>query len=331
MCHFAALISLRRRRTFFGKLEIKNLLHFWTYVFIKKFTGRMFARRRYLPVKLWNFTGQWPVTGTYFEAWLQDRPRAYLQDRLQFPPSWLQKNKAGVIVPVFIEFTVFGGLSTSRRRGSTRTLFNFVLCNSAASKNVYNFVNDLFSLKPQDALLDDIDMVEDLELRDSILPVRDMSDWIISIPKVAFKYHGSKEVMIVLCCAVLCYVMLCYVMLCYVMLCYAVLWYAVLCCVMVCYGMLCCVVLFLCCVVLCYAVLCFVMLCCVVLWFVMLCCVVLYYAVLCSVMLCCVVLYCSVLHCVVLCCVVLCYTVLWCVVLCCVIVLCCVVLCCAVL
>ncbi|CAB3992411.1 sorting nexin-14-like isoform X1, partial [Paramuricea clavata] len=44
-----------------------------------------------------------------------------------------------------------------------------------------------------DALLDDIDIVEDLELRDSILPVRDMSDWIISIPKVAFKYHGSKE------------------------------------------------------------------------------------------------------------------------------------------
>ena len=166
------------------------------------------------------------MTGIYFEAWLQDR--------LRFPPSWLQKNKAGVIVPVFIEFTVFGGLSTSRRRGSTRTLFNFVLCNSAASKNVYNFVNDLFSLKPQDALLDDIDMVEDLELRDSILPVRDMSDWIISIPKVAFKYHGSKEVMIVLCCAVLCYVMLCYVMLCYVMLCCVMV-----CCVMLCYGMLC--------------------------------------------------------------------------------------------
>ena len=31
----------------------------------------MSARRWYLSVKLWNFTGQWPVTGTYFEAWLQ--------------------------------------------------------------------------------------------------------------------------------------------------------------------------------------------------------------------------------------------------------------------
>jgi hypothetical protein len=30
----------------------------------------MSARRRYLPVKLWNFIGQWPVTGTYFEAWV---------------------------------------------------------------------------------------------------------------------------------------------------------------------------------------------------------------------------------------------------------------------
>jgi hypothetical protein len=180
------------------------------------------------------------VTGTYFEAWLQDRPRAYLQDRLQFPPSWLQKNKAGVIVPVFIEFTVFGGLSTSRRRGSTRTLFNFVLCNSAASKNVYNFVNDLFSLKPQDALLDDIDMVEDLELRDSILPVRDMSDWIISIPKVAFKYHGSKEVMIILCCAVLFCVVLCGAVLCCVVLCCVVLCCVVLCCVVLCCVVLCC-------------------------------------------------------------------------------------------
>ena len=220
------------------------------------------------------------MTGTYFEAWLQDRPRAYLQDRLQFPPSWLQKNKAGVIVPVFIEFTVFGGLSTSRRRGSTRTLFNFVLCNSAASKNVYNFVNDLFSLKPQDALLDDIDMVEDLELRDSILPVRDMSDWIISIPKVAFKYHGSKEVMIVLCCVMLCYVMLCYVMLCYVMLCYVMLCYVMLCYVMLCYVMLC------------YGMLCYV-----VLWYVMVCCAVLcfFYVVLCFVMLCCALLCCVVL------------------------------------
>ena len=42
-----------------------------------------------------------------------------------------------------------------------------------------------------DALLDNI---EDFELRESILPARDMSDWMISIPKVAFNHHGSKEI-----------------------------------------------------------------------------------------------------------------------------------------
>lgn len=43
-------------------------------------------------------------------------------------------------------------------------------------------------------MLDPIDIVEVLELPDTMLTVRDMSDWIISIPKVAFNHHGSKEV-----------------------------------------------------------------------------------------------------------------------------------------
>lgn len=47
-------------------------------------------------------------------------------------------------------------------------------------------------------------MPEDLDLRESILPVRDMSNWIISIPKVAFNHNGSKEVRIVCCVALYC-------------------------------------------------------------------------------------------------------------------------------
>ena len=46
-------------------------------------------------------------------------------------------------------------------------------------------------MKRQDVLLDNLEV---LELRNSILPVRDMSNWTISIPKVAFNHHGSKEV-----------------------------------------------------------------------------------------------------------------------------------------
>ena len=53
-----------------------------------------------------------------------------------------------------------------------------------------------FSFKRQDVLLDNIEGIEDLELRDSMLPVRDMSNWTISIPKVAFNHHGSKEVIV---------------------------------------------------------------------------------------------------------------------------------------
>ena len=41
-----------------------------------------------------------------------------------------------------------------------------------------------------------IDISTDVELGDMMLPVRDMSQWVITIPKVAFQMNGSKEVII---------------------------------------------------------------------------------------------------------------------------------------
>ncbi|XP_028417389.1 sorting nexin-14-like isoform X2 [Dendronephthya gigantea] len=52
---------------------------------------------------------------------------------------------------------------------------------------------DIIIDEASDAMLDPIDIDEALELPDTMLTVRDMSDWIISIPKVAFNHHGSKE------------------------------------------------------------------------------------------------------------------------------------------
>ena len=41
-----------------------------------------------------------------------------------------------------------------------------------------------------------IDISTDVELGDMMLPVRDMSQWVITIPKVAFQMNGSKEVIV---------------------------------------------------------------------------------------------------------------------------------------
>ena len=64
MCHFAALICLPvdGHISFFGKWEIKNLLHFLTYFFIKKFTGHVCppgdnicrSNCEFLPVSDWH-------------------------------------------------------------------------------------------------------------------------------------------------------------------------------------------------------------------------------------------------------------------------------------
>jgi hypothetical protein len=63
-----------------------NALLYW-----KIYRSRMSARRRYLPVKLWNFTGQWPVIGTYFEAcWLHvDSSWSifFVGQKLRMPPE----------------------------------------------------------------------------------------------------------------------------------------------------------------------------------------------------------------------------------------------------
>ena len=105
----------------------------------------------------------------------------------------------------------------------------FICCNCL----VIMFMNAFFSSR-KDALLDNI---EDFELRESILPVRDMSEWIISIPKVAFNQHGSKEVMIS-CCALLCSALLCCALLCSALLCSALLCSALLCSALLCSALL---------------------------------------------------------------------------------------------
>jgi hypothetical protein len=70
MCHFAALTCTVDGHTLRWKIGNKKSAPFLNVLFIKKFTGHACpGRQRYFPVKLWNFTGQWPVTGTYFEAW----------------------------------------------------------------------------------------------------------------------------------------------------------------------------------------------------------------------------------------------------------------------